>query len=96
MEMMKAVDTREARILGPAEPRSRRPALNRESHPPPKGIEQLVVGWMEDRADGLGHFSMTLEAWEEVKALGPMVIGRAEDHDLHTEPCAHPGRPGTE
>ena len=51
---------KEARILGPAEPRSRRPTLNCEPHPPPKGIERLVVGWMEGRADGLGHFSMTL------------------------------------
>lgn len=63
---------------------------------PPKGIERLVVGWMEGRTVGLGHFSMTLLAWEEVKALGPMVRGRAEDHDLHAEPCAHPGWPGTE
>ena len=56
------VDTREARILGPAEPRSRKPALNREPHPPPKGIERLVAGWMEGRTGGLGHFSTTLLA----------------------------------
>ena len=50
MEMMKAVDTRKARILGPAEPRSRKPALNRE--PPRSPKRHRAAGcWMDGGQD---------------------------------------------